>query len=250
MKRLEGTARLSPQDRYPSSTNTAALEDGLAAAREALLSLQKEDGHWCFPLEADCTIPAEYVLMMHFMDDVDVDLEVRLARFIREKQDPEHGGWPLYYGGHFDLSCTVKAYYALKLVGDSPDAPHMMRARTAILKHGGAARANVFTRILLAMYDQIPWRGVPFVPVEIILLPRWFPFHLSKIAYWSRTVTIPLSILCSLKARAVNPRKVHIRELFTVPPEEERDYFPVRTRLNRLFLLIERIASLFEPLIP
>jgi squalene-hopene/tetraprenyl-beta-curcumene cyclase len=250
MNRFGGTATLSSPNQQPSSTSKTTLEDGLTAARDALLSLQKQDGHWCFPLEADCTIPAEYVLMMHFMDDIDVNLEVRLARFIREKQDLEHGGWPLYYGGHFDLSCTIKAYFALKIVGDSPDAPHMARARDAILKHGGAARANVFTRILLAMYGQIPWRGVPFVPVEIILLPRWFPFHLSKIAYWSRTVTIPLSILCSLKARAANPRQIHIRELFTVPPEKERDYFPVRTRLNRLFLILERTASLFEPLIP
>ncbi|MDN5837063.1 MAG: squalene--hopene cyclase, partial [Nitrosospira sp.] len=238
------------QDQYLSIENTIPLEDGLTAAREALLSLQKEDGHWCFPLEADCTIPAEYILMMHFMDDVDADLEIRLARFIRDKQDPGHGGWPLYYGGHFDQSGTVKAYYALKLVGDSPDAPHMTRARTAVLEHGGAARTNVFTRLMLAMYGQIPWRGVPFTPVEIILLPRWFPFHLSKIAYWSRAVTVPLSILCSLKARAANPRKVHIRELFTVPPEDERDYFPVRTPLNRLFLFIERAGSLFEPFIP
>ncbi|SEP09677.1 squalene--hopene cyclase [Nitrosovibrio sp. Nv6] len=251
MNRFGGAARLSSRDRHQNSTiTTTPLEDGLAAARNALLSQQKEDGHWCFPLEADCTIPAEYVLMMHFMDDIDVDLEVRLARFIREKQDPAHGGWPLYYGGEFDLSCTIKAYYALKIVGDSPDAPHMKRARAAVLKHGGAARANVFTRILLAMYGQLPWRGVPFVPVEIILLPRWFPFHLSKVAYWSRTVTIPLSILCSLKAHAANPRKIHIRELFTVSPEEERNYFPVRTSLNRLFLVLERTASLFEPFIP
>ncbi len=230
--------------------STKSPEDGLVAAREGLLSLQKEDGHWCFPLEADCTIPAEYVLMMHFMDDVDVELEGKIARFLREKQDPGHGGWPLYYGGHFDLSCTVKAYYALKIAGDSPDAPHMVQARTAILNHGGAARANVFTRILLAMYGQIPWRGTPFVPVEIILLPRWFPFHLSKVSYWSRTVTVPLSIVCSLKARAANPRNVHIRELFTVPPEEERNYFSVRTRLNRLFLLVERIGSRLEPFFP
>lgn len=252
---------MSSRDRYSSSTNTSTpedgltaniptLEDGLTAARNALVSLQKEDGHWCFPLEADCTIPAEYVLMMHFMDEVDSDLEVRIARFIREKQDARHGGWPLYYGGDFDLSCTIKAYYALKIVGDSENAPHMARARAAILEHGGAARANVFTRILLAMYGQLPWRGVPFVPVEIILLPRWFPFHISKVAYWSRTVMIPLSILCSLKARAVNPRHVDIPELFTVPPEEERNYFPVRTPLNRLFLLVERTASLFERFIP
>ena len=245
---------MAPHDRYVSSTNTTtnrkSPEDGLVAARKALLSLQKEDGHWCFPLEADCTIPAEYVLMMHFMDDIDVELEGRIARFIREKQDPEHGGWSLYLGGEFDLSCTVKSYYALKISGDSPDAPHMVRARAAILSQGGAARANVFTRLLLAMYGQVPWRGVPFVPVEIILLPRWFPFHLSKVSYWSRTVTVSLSILCSLKARAANPRKVGIRELFTVPPEEERNYFPVRTRLNRLLLLIERTAASFESLIP
>jgi squalene-hopene/tetraprenyl-beta-curcumene cyclase len=254
MKRLKTIARLASHDGYINSSNTRAdlksPEDGLAAARKGLLSLQKDDGHWCFPLEADCTIPAEYVLMMHFMDDVDVELERRIAQFIREKQDPGHGGWPLYYGGHFDLSCTVKAYYALKIAGDSPDAPHMKQARAAILNHGGAARANVFARILLATYGQIPWRGTPFVPVELILLPRWFPFHLSKVSYWSRTVTVPLSIVCSLKARAANPRNVHIRELFTVPPEEERNYFPVRTRLNRMFLLIERIGSLLEPFFP
>ncbi len=244
------TNEISSAHQQSSNRDIARLEDALTAARTALLSLQKEDGHWCFPLEADCTIPAEYVLMMHFMDDVDVDLETKLARFIRKKQDPKHGGWPLYYGGHFDLSCTAKAYYALKLVGDSPDAPHMVAARTAILEHGGAARANVFTRILFAMYGQLPWRGVPFMPVEIILLPKWFPFHLSKIAYWSRTVTVPLTILCSLRAHAVNPRKISIRELFTVDPEEERNYFLLRTPLNRLFLFIERTALIFEPLIP
>ncbi|HET7061891.1 MAG TPA: squalene--hopene cyclase [Nitrosospira sp.] len=254
MKRSKTVARLVPNDRFTSSTNTktnrTSPEDGLASARKALLSLQKDDGHWCFPLEADCTIPSEYVLMMHFMDDVDVALERRIAQFIREKQDAGHGGWSLYFGGDFDLSCTIKSYYALKIVGDSPDAPHMARARAAILSHGGAARANVFTRLMLAMFGQIPWRGVPFVPVEIMLLPKWFPFHLSKVSYWSRAVTVPLSILCSLKARAVNPRNVGIRELFTVPPEEERDYFPTRTRLNRLLLMLERTGAYFEPFIP
>ncbi len=142
MKRFGGAAKLSLQDPYQSSASITPLEDGLAAARNALLSTQKEDGHWCFPLEADCTIPAEYVLMMHFMDDVDVDLEVRIARFIREKQDSGHGGWPLYYGGDFDLSCTVKAYYALKIVGDAPDAPHMKRAQSCHpeTRRGGAGQ--------------------------------------------------------------------------------------------------------------
>ena len=231
--------------------NTAELETKFDQARTAMLALQNPDGHWCFPLEADCTIPAEYILMMHFMDEIDVILENKIARFIRDKQDMTHGGWPLYYGGAFDISCTIKSYYALKLVGDSTDAPHMVRAREAIMERGGAAKANVFTRLLLAMYDQIPWHGVPVVPSELVLLPSWFPFHISKVSYWSRTVMIPLSILCTMKARAINPRKVNIRELFIVPPEEEKNYFPrADTVLKRAFMLVERILSRVEPKLP
>ncbi len=147
--------------------------------------------------------------MMHFMDEIDAPLEAKLARYLREKQ-AAHGGWGLFPGSDFDLSCSVKAYYALKLAGDDPDAPHMATARRAITSAGGAARTNVLTRITMALFEQIPWRGVPFLPVEIVLLPRWFPFHLTKVSYWSRTVMVPLSILCSLKLRARNPRGVNI----------------------------------------
>ncbi len=226
-----------------------ALRDAVDAARAALLARQHADGYWCFELEADCTIPAEYILMMHYMDEIDEDLQAKIATFLRERQE-DHGGWPLYLGGSIDLSCTVKAYYALKLAGDDADAPHMLKARRAILSLGGAARANVFTRITLALFEQIPWRGVPFMPVEIILLPRRFPFHLTKVSYWSRTVMVPLLILCSLKPRAKNPRGVGIEELFTVPPHREKDYFPVRSRLNYLFLWLDWLGRRLEPLIP
>ncbi|HVS26290.1 MAG TPA: squalene--hopene cyclase [Burkholderiales bacterium] len=230
-------------------TRQAALWETISAARDALLALQHEKGYWCFELEADCTIPAEYILMMHFMDEIDVELERKIAVSLRRNQDA-HGGWVLYHGGDFDISCSVKVYYALKIAGDSPDAPHMVKAREAILAHGGAARCNVFTRIALALFGQIPWRGVPIVPVEIMLLPRWFPFHLSKVSYWSRTVMVPLAILCSLKAQARNPRGTGIRELFTVPPEQEKNYFPVRSRLNWLLLRLERFGKFLEPAIP
>src|SRR3546814_10156276 len=94
-----------------------------------------------------------------------------------------------------DLSASVKAYFALKLAGDDPEAAHMERARAAILAAGGAAQSNVFTRIALALFGQVPWRAVPEMPVEIMLLPRWFPFHLSKVSYWSRTVIAPLLVV-------------------------------------------------------
>lgn len=225
------------------------IDEAIARARAALLAAQQPDGHWCFELEADCTIPAEYIIMMHFMGELDGPLEGRIANYLRARQQ-EGGGWPLYFGGDFDISCSVKVYYALKLAGDSPDTPHMVRARAAILAHGGAARCNVFSRITLALFGQVPWRAVPFIPVEIMLFPRWFPFHLSKVSYWSRTVMVPLLILCSLKPHARNPRGVGIPELFTVPPAEERDYFPARSWLNRAFLLVDRLARFLEPSIP
>jgi squalene-hopene/tetraprenyl-beta-curcumene cyclase len=225
------------------------LDRAVAEARDALVARQHAQGHWLFELEADCTIPAEYVMMMHFLDEIDAGLETKLCRYLRSAQ-ADHGGWPLYHGGDFNISCSIKAYYALKLAGDSPDAPHMARARAAILQHGGAARANVFTRIALALFAQLPWRGVPYIPVEIMLLPRWFPFHLDKVAYWSRTVMVPLFILCTRKPVAKNPRNVHIRELFTTPPEKERHYFRRAGLLAKAFWLADRLGRLVDPLIP
>ncbi len=225
------------------------LNHAIIKARDALLDFQHPDGYWCFELEADCTIPAEYIIMMHFLDEVDRELEKKIAVYLREHQC-DHGGWPLFYGGDFDISCSVKAYFALKLAGDSPDAPHMIRARKAILEHGGAARANVFTRITLALFGEVPWRAVPFIPVEIVILPQWFPVHLSKVSYWSRTVMIPLFILCTLKAKAKNPRDVHIQELFLIPPEQEKRYFPISSPINRIFCGLDKMGRFIEPVIP
>ena len=233
----------------PGGIGASDLDRAVLRARAALLDLQHADGHWSFELEADCTIPAEYILMMHFLAALDAPLQAKLAVYLRERQ-AEHGGWPLYHGGAFDISCSVKAYYALKLAGDSVEAPHMQRARRAILEHGGAARANVFTRITLAMFGQVPWRAVPYIPVEIMLLPSWFPFHLDKVSYWSRTVMVPLLVLCTLRARAVNAGGVGIRELFTVPPERERHYFRRRGPINRLFMLLDRAGRIADAWIP
>ncbi len=226
-----------------------AVLTAIARARDAVLDDQRPDGHWAYELEADCTIPAEYVLMMHFLDEVDDALQARLARYLRRRQT-EEGGWPLYHGGSVDISCSVKAYYALKLAGDEPGAPHMRAARRAILNRGGAARANVFTRIVLFQFGQTPWRAVPMVPVEIMLLPRWFPIHIDKIAYWSRTVLIPLTVLLSLRVRARNPRGIGVRELFTTPPELERSYFQVHSPRQRVYLALERALRPVEAMLP
>ncbi|MGF1670668.1 MAG: squalene--hopene cyclase [Balneolaceae bacterium] len=229
--------------------NISQLQVSIDNALRALLNKQDDYGYWCFELEADCTIPAEYIIMMHFMDEIDHDLQDKIAVYLRRNQARD-GGWPLFYGAEMDISCSVKAYFALKLAGDNPDEPHMVKARNAILEKGGAAKSNVFTRIMLATFGQIPWRGVPFIPVETMLFPQWFPFHLLKVAYWSRTVMVPLFILCSYKVSAKNPGGVHIRELFVTPPEEEKNYFEFTSRLNRFIYFLERIGFHIEGFIP
>ena len=127
----------------------------------------------------------------------------------------------------------------------------MARAREAILRLGGASRANVFTRIALAIFEQLPWRAVPFLPVEIVLLPRWFPFHLFKVSYWSRTVMVPLFILYTFKARARNPKKISIRELFDRRSlARKRTIFPLILFLIALLLVLDRLGLKLYPLMP
>ena len=201
-----------------SSASASAVDHSVEAACRALIALQQPDGHWVFELEADATIPAEYVLLRHYLaEPIDAALEAKIAVYLRRIQG-DHGGWPLFHDGAFDMSASVKAYFALKMIGDSVDAPHMVRARDAIRARGGASRSNVFTRMMLALFDFIPWRAVPVMPVEIMLLPKWFPFHLDKVSYWSRTVLVPLLVLQALKPRARNPKGIAIEELFLEPP--------------------------------
>jgi len=225
----------------------------IEAAAAALLALQKADGHWVFELEADATIPAEYILLRHYLGEpVDAGLEAKIASYLKRVQG-EHGGWPLFRDGAFDMSASVKAYFALKMTGEETAAAHMVRAREAIRAHGGAARSNVFTRIMLALFGFVPWRAVPVMPVEIMLLPRWFPIHLDKMSYWSRTVIVPLLVLQALKPAARNPRSVTIDELFLDPPRTMGP--PARAPQQKkswfwFFRAVDNVLRGAEPLFP
>jgi squalene-hopene/tetraprenyl-beta-curcumene cyclase len=246
-----------------SGTNTVAVETGgiksgtleasIASATRALLGFRQSDGHWVFELEADCTIPAEYVLLRHYLGEpVDAVLEGKIANYLRRVQG-DHGGWPLVHAGAFDMSASVKAYFALKMIGDSPDAPHMARAREAIRSRGGAIHSNVFTRYMLAMFGVLTWRSVPVLPVEIMLLPMWSPFHLNKISYWARTTIVPLLVLAALKPRAKNAIGIGIDELFLQAPHsigmtaraphQSRGWFA-------LFRGLDSVLRTIEPMFP
>lgn len=244
--------RLPDADGHPAD-RLHVIEGGIARATRALLRLKKPDGHFCFELEADCTITSEYVLMRQFRGEPDdLELERKIAVYLRRIQCG-HGGWSLVKDGAFDMSASVKAYYALKMIGDDIDAPHMRRACGAILEHGGASRTNVFTRFMLAEFEQVPWSAPPCMPVEMMLLPAWFPFHINKMSYWARTVLVPLLVIGALRPTAKNPRGVAIRELFVVPPEEVKRWPRGAHQTSAwapVFHGIDRVLKAVEPFFP
>ena len=230
----------------------ARLDDAIARATRALLAAQRPDGHFVFELEADCTIPAEYVALLAYLGEQHPEREAAIGRYLRARQG-EHGGWPLVHGGPFNMSASVKAYYALRLVGDPAGAPHMMRARDAILAHGGAGSVNVFTRILLALHGIVGWSSVPVIPVEIMLLPRWSPFDLSRVSYWTRTVLVPLFVLAACKPRARSTRGVRLDELFPQrrPRARRLARAPHQSRvLFACFCIADALLRIAEPLVP
>jgi len=238
-------------DSAVQNSDDLELAAAIHAASSALLRQQRPDGHWVFELEADVTIPSEYVLLVHYLGEKpDLELERKIGAYLRRRRMAD-GGWPLFHGGAFDISATIKAYFALKMIGDSPDASHMVQAREAVLARGGADKANVFTRIQLALFGEHPWDAVPTIPAELILLPRWFPIHLSKMSYWARTVMVPLLVLSVLRPVARNPRGVHVSELFVSGYAPAARRAPHQSRYWAfLFGTLDRALKLVEPLWP
>jgi len=233
------------------TASSVVIDRVIAEATGALKQRQRADGHWVFDLEADATIPAEYIMLNHYLDELEPETEAELADYLRSIQE-DHGGWPLFHRGDFDMSATVKAYLALKLVGDDMDAPHMKRARDAILARGGAEKSNIFTRYALALFGEVPWRAVPVMPVELMLAPDWFPVTIYRISYWSRTVIAPLLILAALKPVAKNPRRVRVQELFVTPPLKIKKWLnnPTGHWGGTFFLGLDKVLRVLEPHVP
>jgi squalene-hopene/tetraprenyl-beta-curcumene cyclase len=233
----------------------AILNDTIERAHASLAGEQREDGHFVYELEADATIPAEYVLLEHYLDRIEPELERKIGVYLRRIQGnsaTNPGGWPLFHGGKFDISASVKAYFALKAIGDDPAAPHMTLARNAILAAGGAERANVFTRIQLALFGAVPWAACPVMPVELMILPVWFPITMRKVSYWSRTVMTPLLVLMAKRPVARNPRNIRVDELFVTPPAQVRDWIrgPFKSPWGHFFKYLDVVLRRAEPFFP
>jgi squalene-hopene/tetraprenyl-beta-curcumene cyclase len=208
----------------PSPTVTG-LADAIERAQLALLALQAPDGHWVGELEADTTITSEYLLLCHLLERVDRERERKMVRYLRRRQRPD-GGFDLFEGGPINLSATIKAYFAMKLAGVPVTDAAMVRARERILERGGPPRANIFTKIQLALFGEYDWSGVPAMPVEIMLLPQRFFFNITEVSYWSRTVIVPLLVIMDKKPVKWLPEALTLDELWPVPRERTSTRLP------------------------
>jgi squalene-hopene/tetraprenyl-beta-curcumene cyclase len=192
---MTASARLRTQEQ-PISIDL--VEIAWEKARKALLRLQKPEGYWVGELQGDSILESEYLLLKFILNqENDPDLP-KIAKFLRSLQNDE-GGWSLFPGGPSDLSGTVKAYFALKLMGDDQDAPHMERARRVVLAQGGAEKCNSFTKFYFAALGQISYKACPSIPPEIVFLPKWFYFNLYHVSAWTRTMILPLSFVTTLR---------------------------------------------------
>lgn len=228
------------------------LTKALTRATKSLLERQAASGCWHFPLEADVTIPAEYLLLRYFLDDVEPAREQRIACYLRRKQ-MANGAWSLFACGPGNISATVKAYFALKLTGEDVDSDVMRKARSWIRANGGAEAANVFTRITLAVFGQIPWRTVPAMPVEIVFLPSWWFFNLGKVSYWSRCVIMPLLILFARRPVVNLSRDQGITELFLTDPTSLRHierFSRDRGFVKNAFIALDRLLKIADRMVP
>ncbi|HSE36860.1 MAG TPA: prenyltransferase/squalene oxidase repeat-containing protein, partial [Blastocatellia bacterium] len=198
----------------------ARVDDGLRAgvtraiesARNYMLQIQHADGHWCGELEGDTILESEYVLTMYFIGRLHEERCRKAATYIRKQMLPG-GGWAIYEGGPPEVSASAKAYFVLKMLGDSPDAAHMKQAREVICDLGGLDAANSFTRIYLAIFGQYPWERCPAVPPEIILLPTWAPINLYEMSAWTRGIVVPLAVMWASKPYCPVPEQLNIGEL-------------------------------------
>jgi len=192
---------------------TSELDTAVDRATGALLARQHADGYWVGELQGDSILESEYILLKFILSQENDPALPKIANYLRSIQQAD-GGWSLFPGGNSDLSGTVKGYFALKLMGDDPDAPHMRVARQVIRHLGGAEQCNSFSKFYLAALGQISYDACPSIPPEIILLPKWIYFNLYAVSAWSRTMILPLAIVSAYRPVRKLPVEKGISELF------------------------------------
>jgi len=227
----------------------ARLEKTIERGANHLLSIQAEQGYWQGELEADTTLESDYIYYLHVLGKADPERIAKLANYVRRRQLSD-GGWAIYPGGPSELNATCKAYFALKLAGDSTEARHMALARETIHRLGGLEHTNSYVRFYLALVGAVGWELVPSIPPELMLLPQWFYFNIYEMSSWTRGIVIPMAILSTLRPDWRLPERVRVDELFKDPTRKTTafDWSKQLLSWKNVFLALDRGLKLYEKL--
>ncbi|HEY2379581.1 MAG TPA: squalene--hopene cyclase [Terriglobia bacterium] len=222
------------------------FDESLDRAASFLLDLQHEDGYWLGELEADTTLESDYIFYLHVIGKFDAGRVRKLAEYIRRRQLSD-GGWNIFSGGPSEVNATVKAYFALKLAGDSPDASHMVHARRRVRELGGLEHTNSFTRLYLALGGVVGWEMVPAIPPELMFLPNWAYINIYEMSSWTRAIVVPLTILYARKPCWPVPQSAHLDELFK-DKSKAAAAFAMRPEISwrNAFLGLDRALKVYE----
>lgn len=225
------------------------LEQAIERGADHLLSLQVDQGYWLGELEADSTLESDYIYYLHVLGKADPGRIARLANYVRGKQLSD-GGWNLYPSGPSELNATCKAYFALKLAGDSADSPHMTAARETVHRLGGLEHTNSYVRFYLALVGAVGWELVPAIPPELMLLPNWFYINIYEMSSWTRGIVIPMAIISAIRPDWRLPARAHVDELFRDPSRKNAafDWSKQLISWRNFFLALDRGLKLYEKL--
>ncbi|MEH2351324.1 MAG: squalene--hopene cyclase [Nostoc sp.] len=223
------------------------IAEAIAASQEYLLSIQNPAGYWWAELESNVTITAEAVLLHKIWGTDQTRPLHKIAAYLRQEQR-QHGGWELFYGDGGELSTSVEAYMALRLLGVPANDPAMIRAQAFILKRGGVSKTRIFTKLHLALIGCYNWRGIPSLPPWIMLLPEAFPVNIYEMSSWARSSTVPLLIVCDRKPVFITNPTINLDELYAEGVDRVRWELPESGDWTDLFLTLDRGFKFAESL--
>ena len=225
----------------PGVSSPGVSSGALSGAVNWLLEHQHPEGWWVGELETNVTMTAEHVLLLRFLGASVDSIRAGAIQHMLGAQR-EDGSWALYYEAPADLSTTIEAYAALKVLGVDPASPPMRKALDVIHRLGGVAHARVFTKIWLALFGEYPWTGIPTMPPELIYLPPQVPLNLYDFSCWARGTIAPLTII--LSRRPVRSLGVTLSELVMEGSE------PAMTRVPGAgaFWWLDKLLKLHERL--
>ncbi|ASC73205.1 Squalene--hopene cyclase [Halomicronema hongdechloris C2206] len=224
---------------------SSQLDSAIAASQEHLLAQQHPDGYWVAELESNVTITAEIILLHKIWGTDQARPLAKAAAYLRSQQRT-HGGWELFYGDGGDLSTSVEAYLALRLLGVPAADPALIQAREFILARGGISRTRIFTKFHLALVGCYDWRGLPSLPPWVMLLARPFPFTIYELSSWARSSTVPLLVVFDRKPVFMVADGLSLDELYSEGRDQVRFALPASNDWSDVFLWLDKLFKLGE----